>query len=1564
MRKSLLLGIFLLIQSVFLFSQTFQSNYDHNRAIQPFIDSAFNELDTSRIPGGILLDKTVCFSLMGKYDGKKDTVADFKNIRQACLELRNAAYNRTSFITPGQLYENSVAQYNQGIMPVEILAYDYARFTDEAYEHGLVTINDAGHFVDALQATPYESKSMFMMSPFSNKSNFSDVRFLIDPQFIHTNFKSSISAVNVDFDDGNGMHPISYANSSQSAIQVIYSSTGLKTITIQIVYSNTLSFRAKSTLDILSLASSSPSGTFRTIPIPPSTTAAIYEYYADATSFVPRNFSNTIPQGKALVSITYGTNSTLGGCLKSPLIFLDGIDFGTSHYAKNGDLGFVDILNGNNTDYPALSQGPQMLGQMWQNGYDVVFVDFYEGAGKIEDLSDILINIINHINAMKCADADENVVVGPSMGGQVSLIALAKMEQQGMPHCTREYVSFDSPHEGANVPIGAQFMIDFMASVSVDAAGAQAQLNTYGAQELLLYHSGYAGLASPLRGQYVAYRNSLGYPQHLRKVSVINGSNSALDQGFTGGAPLVDWHHSMYAGIINLDAHVWATPGASTVIYAEHNNTSIYHNVLFYGQLADFSNFTLTQWHEIDFTSSPLPPIDGSPGGVDDALKAFDMDVEIGNSTYGHINVYNSGRYCFIPSISSLDLNNTNNYFYNIGGNINPSPNIKNYSPFDDYFSNTSGTGGASLNQLHVTVEVGVGKNTNWLISDLLLSQNTLGVILNNTYNFGLWKKTLHSTTIVNNGILKVNSNQSIEYGTGPVPPQNSLHILNTNGCGAVVDIQQGGKMEVGDPSVNNRGEVHFLKGSILHIENGGKLTIRDGSKLIIEEGARIIYEQGAQIELLGNNAVLEIKGILELGANADFTFTYPNAVSGYVRFSRASYVPYDINDPTYQIVAPPSASIHFLGLNRTDKVLEIDQSGLWIPDWLTTFSVINGKVFFGSVTSNPILAIGSPVVLKFSDFETQPPAMGQGVCLFGQSHVVQGCHFTNLQTGLTALNFYWGTPLKVTSSTFTGCGTGINVVDKGVKILACTFDNCGNGLVASGLTFPSLADATTFTNCVYDGAYLNNNPVEFLFSGCIANNNYQAGIESYGSTVNLRCNDIKQNTNWGVYIGYNGIVSANPTFGGGYNDMRFNGSSTGYFDEAGGFEFNGGYNYLKQASSSQGCDNLGIGCPTVFEGSIISSCPSNTWQTIPAYNNYWKNNLSNENVTWPPSSSSHYLDLPLSSNQLVEFPCGRFIRVSDPSQQNFLYCPTIQPPQQLTPLDNCPDCNAISTTSFSDTLSNDATRLAISKMDTTVPNGYSNAVGLLNEILLYPNANPSDGDIYVRNTGLRKMHDAFGAGMDNDQIPADSLSTQAMQVIQAEQDEKQDGISNGDYVKRFFASMHEAMAYRAAGKRDLALVLFYDIQTWAETVHQPYVSYWICLTNNENLVLTGQMPKEEFITALQLCGTFSTAVPTLQSRVGNVSSPADETPGTMNTLTVFPNPANESATLIFNQSNPKITGMFAIYNLEGELINTQLLSGGTVSHLDLSGLASGLYLCTISVNGEITDRQRLAVSH
>ena len=49
------------------------------------------------------------------------------------------------------------------------------------------------------------------------------------------------------------------------------------------------------------------------------------------------------------------------------------------------------------------------------------------------------------------------------MGGLVARYGLNYMESIGLDHETRLYVSFDSPHAGANVPIGFQHMFNYLA---------------------------------------------------------------------------------------------------------------------------------------------------------------------------------------------------------------------------------------------------------------------------------------------------------------------------------------------------------------------------------------------------------------------------------------------------------------------------------------------------------------------------------------------------------------------------------------------------------------------------------------------------------------------------------------------------------------------------------------------------------------------------------------------------------------------------------------------------------------------------------------------------------------------------------------------------------------------------------------------------------------------------------------------------------------------------------------------------------------------------------------------
>src|SRR5476651_70080 len=105
---------------------------------------------------------------------------------------------------------------------------------------------------------------------------------------------------------------------------------------------------------------------------------------------------------------------------------------------------------------------------MVKKGYDLIFVTYEQydyngvhidgGADYIQRNAYTLVKIIQDINSKLVASgsSEKLVVVGPSMGGLISRYALTYMEQHSLDHNTRLWVSFDSPHLGANIPIGDQ----------------------------------------------------------------------------------------------------------------------------------------------------------------------------------------------------------------------------------------------------------------------------------------------------------------------------------------------------------------------------------------------------------------------------------------------------------------------------------------------------------------------------------------------------------------------------------------------------------------------------------------------------------------------------------------------------------------------------------------------------------------------------------------------------------------------------------------------------------------------------------------------------------------------------------------------------------------------------------------------------------------------------------------------------------------------------------------------------------------------------------------------------
>ena len=93
--------------------------------------------------------------------------------------------------------------------------------------------------------------------------------------------------------------------------------------------------------------------------------------------------------------------------------------------------------------------------------YDIIYVDWLNCEADIRDNARLLIEIIDWVNSKKIESRSEkhNVVLGESMGGLVARYALRTMELEGHPHETIAYISHDSPHLGAHIPLGALYGI-------------------------------------------------------------------------------------------------------------------------------------------------------------------------------------------------------------------------------------------------------------------------------------------------------------------------------------------------------------------------------------------------------------------------------------------------------------------------------------------------------------------------------------------------------------------------------------------------------------------------------------------------------------------------------------------------------------------------------------------------------------------------------------------------------------------------------------------------------------------------------------------------------------------------------------------------------------------------------------------------------------------------------------------------------------------------------------------------------------------------------------------------
>jgi hypothetical protein len=518
-------------------------------------DSLYQYIDFSSVSPRLIYDRVVPFAGLHYFNSTSSDTSSCSHFIQAYSELYRAAL-------PGQndlpisidSLKNVCESFPENIVMLGLINSFYSFIDTNAYHDGRL-YQDHGFWFQTTGSWIFNRDITLIFSPLSKTARGPNIDFLFSNDFVFGNNQmGSIDSIFVDFADGQGFIPLLL----NSVNHVSYSSFGEKILKFRIKlngYWNLLTFARMIVAPPLPQFAPTdlPTPIIDTIiaQIPYQGTDEAYAYYGKANMYVYKNSNHAQ--------------------VVKPIVVVDGFDPQDKRSAHD----VWDLFMYNNNQGFASNIGIDLSNL----GYDIIIVNMEKyialsgnghfkfvdgGSDYIQRNAFTMIEVINTINNMLAAanSTHEIVVVGPSMGGQITRYALAYMEQHANdPKCNygkhncRLWVSFDSPHVGANIAYGGQAFLHYFGKWSEGEDAKQKFneiLNTPAAKQMLQLH-----ISDPNRLLHTSYYqdiDNLGYPNQLRKIAISNGSLNATPTGYDHQLALTIHSSVCIADIRNITA--------------------------------------------------------------------------------------------------------------------------------------------------------------------------------------------------------------------------------------------------------------------------------------------------------------------------------------------------------------------------------------------------------------------------------------------------------------------------------------------------------------------------------------------------------------------------------------------------------------------------------------------------------------------------------------------------------------------------------------------------------------------------------------------------------------------------------------------------------------------------------------------------------------------------------------------------------------------------------------------------------------------------------------------------
>ncbi|WP_109830900.1 T9SS type A sorting domain-containing protein [Reichenbachiella versicolor] len=654
--KHIIVALILIGQCTLSYSQNLEEYYQ-----------LLEQIDDSRVKTGVLFNKGFVLSTpqhINDFPGYfSDGIGHYALKEKVIRSIIDAS--KANFQTAPA---TSVVSGDEGTCALELLLYKGDYIENE----------ELSKFYDDNSYKPTLTQSTILsLAPKQSEVNSLEVDFILESDDILSNIYEKEDFMEVDFGDGKGYRSIQV----NQPIKQQYMSEGEKAISFRLIL---------------------PSDTLYTNSmIVVKDVSAIRSDLTNSASNGRVVNMNEFSNADANVRVLSGRNTIYsdGDEFDKPVLFVEGFNVG-GFAEKNLDK-HVETWNG------------PLFSELRNHGYDIVIVDFKNNNQPLVSNAQVIKDLIKRINQEKSGNYS-GVIIGQSMGGLVSRIALAELEQEGYDHQLRLYVSFDSPHKGANVPMGLQTTLDNIQDIDlvefVEAVlrlrlfmpigvtlnlgtvvgvgndlnninGARASWHSAAAKSMLRKHISF-GSNNPRYNELMSHLQNVGYPSISRNVAMINGSSNGIGLGFSPGDHMVDY----YKG--NKQGPFGAQPG----IFCS-NWTKL--NVDIWSTSINQANQKVSQV-TIDINCVETTDKKGYTSAQDPLARE---DVPGGIMQLGQENGILIDKFSFVPSVSSIDLDyNTPNYsMFMFNGNKDFLIN-NNYTPFDDIYADNT-------NDPHVAIE-------------------------------------------------------------------------------------------------------------------------------------------------------------------------------------------------------------------------------------------------------------------------------------------------------------------------------------------------------------------------------------------------------------------------------------------------------------------------------------------------------------------------------------------------------------------------------------------------------------------------------------------------------------------------------------------------------------------------------------------------------------------------------------------------------------------------------------------------------------------------------------------